>query len=197
MPKYDIERVRQAVQHLVDASYFSHHLKKLRNTLKRPRALPYRGELEVFNELLILGRQSEEAFENLLKLAEFKREHKPTYQRDYMAAKRQRDRKVIELEQKLTGKKLNLEQRIQVLRKQYSVWNKERDAMLRRVAHLSWADRNVELREFWSKKEQELDQLLHEANTYERPKKKRVVVVKPEKETALKGAMQKALDKRR
>ena len=174
-------------------------MRKLRSTLPKPRSLPFRGEFEVLNELLIIGRQSMVAFENLIKLAEFKRDggDKSSYQREYMATKRQRDRKVIALEEALTGKKLDLDGRRKLLLRQYAVWNRERDEMLKSVQDKSWADRNAAIREFWERKEHELDLLQAEAttSTHKRGKKYRVEV--PQKPTAMREAFKKVLDKRR
>lgn len=197
MITYDRERTKQAVQHLVDSSYFSHHLKKLRANIHKPRALPFRGKFEVLNELLIVGRQSQEAFENLIKLAEFKRDHdKSSYQREYMAAKRQRDRKVIVLEEAMTGKKLNLEARRALLLKQYAVWNKERDALLKAIADRPWAERNAAIREFWQRKEHEIDLLQTEAGAKPVKRFRKYTVDTPKKPTLMREAFSKALDKR-
>jgi hypothetical protein len=199
MIKYDTARARAAVQHLVDTSYFLHHLRKLRSTLAKPRALPFRDEFEVLNELLVIGRQSPEAFENLIKLAEFKRDSdKNSYQREYMASKRQRDRKVIKLEETMTGKKLDLDTRRKVLQKQYDVWNSERQQMLDAIADRSWADRNAAIRDFWERKEAEVDALQHEAESHGPVKRRRRYIVEaPQKPTALREAFKKAVDKRR
>lgn len=199
MIKYDTARARAAVQHLVDTSYFLHHLRKLRSTLPKPRALPFRDEFEVLNELLVIGRQSPEAFENLIKLAEFKRDSdKNSYQREYMASKRQRDRKVIKLEETMTGKKLDLAGRNRVLQKQYEVWSVERQRMLDAIADRSWADRNEAIRDFWERKEAEVDALQHEAESHGPVKRRRRYTVEaPQKPTALREAFKKAIDKRR
>jgi hypothetical protein len=199
MVKYDTERARKAVQHLVNTSYFLHHLRKLRSTLPKPRALPFRGEFEVLNELLVVGRQSPEAFENLIKLAEFKRDGgKTSYQRDYMATKRKRDRKVIQLEETMAGRKLSLDERRKLLLRQYSVWNKERDAFLASVQDKSWSERNAAIRTFWQTKEREIDLLQAEAEKQSPVRTKRKYRVDiPQKPTAMRTAMSKALDKRR
>lgn len=198
MIKYDPARARQAVQHLVDTSYFSHHLRRLRSTLDKPRSLPFRGEFEALNELLVIGRQSREAFENLLKLAEFKRgDDKNSYQREYMAAKRKRDRKVIQLEETMAGRTLNLEQRAQVLRNQYNTWNRERDALVKAVQDRSWAERNAAIREFWARKEHEIDLLQAEATRQPTKRHKKYRVDAPQKPTVMREAFKKVLDKPR
>lgn len=198
MVQYNLERARQAVQYLVDTSYFHHHLKKLRSTVEKPRALPFRGDVEVLNELLVIGRQSREAFNNLIGLAEFKRDQsKSSYQREYMAAKRQRDRKVILLEETMTGKKLDLDARRMLLLRQYAIWNKERDALLSSMGDTPWTKRNEAVREFWQRKEHELDLLQAEAGKQPVKRFKRYRVDAPQKPTVMREAFKKVLDKRR
>jgi hypothetical protein len=199
MITYDLNRARLAVQYLVNTSYFNHHLRKLRTTLAKPRALPFKDELEVLNELLVIGRQNREAMENLIKVAEFKRDDKNEYQRRFMAAKRQRDLKVIKLEELMQGKKLTLDERKDVLLKQYGVWHKERDKLVKKLGDASWADRNAAIRQFWEAKEAEVDALTTEARNAQEHHKKRkytVVVSKPEPKSALGQKLKKALDKR-
>jgi hypothetical protein len=123
MVAYDLERARKAVQFLVDSSYFAHHIKKLRSTVHKPRSMPFKDDSEVLNELLTIGRQNLQAMENLIQVAEIKRDDRNAYQRQYMAAKRQRDRKVIELEEVMVGKRLSVDERAKVLLRQYGVWN--------------------------------------------------------------------------
>lgn len=197
MIKYDLQKARLAVQYLVDTSYFVHHLRKLRSTVDKPRAMPFKGETEVLNELLVIGRQSREAMENLIKVAEFKRDDKNDYQRKFMAQKRQRDGKVIKLEEMLQGKKLGLDERKDVLLKQYAVWNKERDAFIKSLGDVSWTDRNASIREFWQRKEDEIDALIDEAGRAQEKHKRRkyaVVVPKPEPKTVIGQKLKRALD---
>jgi hypothetical protein len=197
--KYDLQRAKRAVQYLVDTSYFTHHLRKIRSTLVKPRALPFKDDSEVLNELLVIGRQNVQALENLIEVAEFKRDDKNEYQRKYMAAKRQRDTKVIKLEEMLQGKKLTLDERKNVLLKQYEVWEKERKAYLEAHQDMAWADRNAAIRKFWAKKEADVDELIHEAQNaqqkHKRPTKYSVVVSKPEPKTVLGQKLKRALDK--
>jgi len=183
MIEYNAERVRQAVQYLVDSSYFLHHTKKLRSTVKRKRAMPFKGDAECLNELLVVGRQSEAAMEALIEVAAFKRPGRNDYQREFMAAKRRRDRKVLELEEALVGRQLGLDERNQVLLRQYDIWNKEKTTMLSDLGEVDWAERNAAIREFWAKKESEIDALIEEAKkslAHKPVTRKRVVVVEPQ-----------------
>jgi hypothetical protein len=183
MISYDLTRARMAVQFLVDSSYFHQHVRKLRSTVGKPRALPFRGEAEVLNELLVVGRQNLQAFKNLIEVAEIKRDGRNEYQRQYMAAKRQRDRKVVEFEERVLGKKLAPEARLQVLQRQYATWNKERDAFLKSMGEVAWAERNERLKDFWARKEREIDALIEEAKVNGPVKRKRVVKVAPTPKT--------------
>lgn len=197
MIAYDKSRAKQAVQFLVDSSYFHHHVTKLRNTVEKPRALPFKDDAETLNELLLIGRQNLQAMENLIAVAEYKRTNKNDYQRQYMAAKRQRDRKVLLLEELMSGKPVAKEHRKAVLEHQYVVWNKERDALLKRNTDADWTKRNQLLKSFWDSKELELDGLIEEARKSGPVKRsaKRVVVVKQEPKTAFGKALANAVKK--
>lgn len=205
MIEYDVARARQAVQMLVHVSHFDDYVKTLKKHVAKPRALPYKGDKEVLNELVKIGRQSAGALDKLLEVAAFKRDDKNTkavnYQRQFMAQKRQRDLKVIHFEQMMKGKKLSLEERRQLLMKQYEVWNKEREQFLTMHGDVSWKERNTLIRDFWKMKEDELDELIKEAGQaqekHQLHKNKRTVEVRPPKETVMKQALKKALDKRK
>lgn len=195
MIEYDAERVRQAVQFLVDSSYFMHHTKKLRSTVKKKRSLPFKDDAECLNELLVVGRQSEAAMEALIEVAAFKRPGRNDYQREFMAAKRRRDRKVLELEEALVGRQLGLDERNQVLLRQYDIWNKEKAGVLAQLGDAEWAERNAAIRDFWVAKEKEIDALTEEAkkSLQKTATRKRVVVVQPEPTTQLGNKLKEAL----
>jgi hypothetical protein len=195
MIAYDKDRARNAVQYLVDSSYYHHHVTKLRNTVEKPRALPFKDDAEELNELLVIGRQNLQAMENLIAVAKYKRSNKNDYQREYMAAKRKRDRKVLQLEELMSGKPVLKEHRRKVLDHQYAVWNRERDLLLSRNTDASWVKRNEQLRAFWAQKETELDGLIEEAKASGPVKRKRVVVVKQEPRTHFGKSLANALKK--
>jgi len=201
MLNYDLKRVRAAVQFLVDSSYSVHHIKKLRSYVSKPRALPFREEAEVLNELLIVGRQSSGAMENLIELAEFKRDSRSDYQRQFMAAKRNRDRKVIEFETLVTGRPLSIDERNAALQRQYAVWNKEKTEHLAQYGAASWTERNNLIQQFWQVKESELEAMLAEARSaaskaVTRKERKRTVEVQPKKETVLGTKLKAAINGR-
>lgn len=179
MISYDLARARAAVQFLVDSPYFHQHVRKLRTTVIKPRALPFKDDAEPLNELLVIGRQNAQALENLIEVAEFKRSGRNDYQRQYMAAKRQRDRKVVEFEERVLGKKLSPEAKIQVLHRQYATWNRERDAFIKSMGEVPWNERNEHLKAFWERKEREFDALIEEAKINGPVKRKRIVKVAP------------------
>jgi hypothetical protein len=195
MITYDHGRAKKAVQYLVDSSYFRHHVTKLRNTVEKPRAMPFKDDAEPLNELLVIGRQNLQAMENLISVAEYKRSNKNDYQREYMAAKRHRDRKVLLLEELMSGKPVLPEHRAKVIAQQYKVWNKERDVVVKANAERNWNERNQAIKQFWETKEAELDALIEEAKATGPVKRKRVVVVKQQPKTAFAEKLANALKK--
>ena len=200
MITYNLERARSALQYLVDTPYFAQHIVRIESCILKPRSLPFKDAAEPLNELIVIGRQNRKALDNLLEVARSKRGSKGDYQREFMAAKRKRDRKAIHLEELLTGQALNLEARRHLLLRQYVIWNKEREQCLKSKQALDWDARNALLKEFWQTKEDELDKLLLEVTTVQgsfRKKKRAVkpVVVIPE--TKLATGLANALAKRR
>jgi sporulation protein YlmC with PRC-barrel domain len=198
MIEYNAERVREAVQYLVDSSYFLHHTKKLRSTVKKKRSMPFKDDAECLNELLVVGRQSEAAMEALIEVAAFKRPGRNDYQREFMAAKRRRDRKVLELEEALVGRPLGLDERNSVLLRQYDIWNKEKGELLGKLGDAEWNERNSAIREFWVAKEKEIDALTEEAkrSIQKTVQRKRVVVVEPQPVGQLGNKLKEALKDR-
>ena len=83
-----------------------------------------------------------------------------------MAAKRQRDRKVIAVEEMLQGRTLTLDERRRVLLSQYAEWNKEKAAWLAARGPLAWEERNAALREFWAVKDEESERLAEEVKKF-------------------------------
>lgn len=195
MIQYDKVRTRLAVQFLVDSPYFHHHVVKLRSALRRPRALPFKGDADVLNELVLIGRQSSEALENLVEVAEVKRSDRNDYQREYMAAKRKRERLAVELEGALLGRTLTLDERAKVVAAQYKVWNKEKDQFLAARGDLPWTERNRVTKEFWDLKERELNQLIEEARQRGPVKRhpKRVVQIPAEPKGAFGAKLARAI----
>jgi hypothetical protein len=164
MIHYDIKRMRQAVQLLVDTPYFRHHLVKLRSTVLKPRALPFKDKLEVLNELLIVGRQSVEAMENLIQVAEFKRTDRNDYQRVFMANKRKRERKLISLIQARTGQTLSLDERLAALHAYSEAWRLEKEQFLQSLGAMTWEDKNLHTVSFWQLIDAEIDAAISDSS---------------------------------
>lgn len=158
MLSFSVERTQQALQYLVDSPYAVRHINKLRVAVDKPRAMPFRAECETLNELLVVGRQSRSAMEKLIEIAEFKRSTRGTYQREFMAKKRERERKVIRIECLIADRTLSLDERVLALNRQYEVWGQERESFLRKRAPTSWKSRNKAISDFWMFRDRELDQ---------------------------------------
>ena len=205
MIKYNTTRARKAVQLLVDVAHFGDYVNTLRKNIQRPRALPYKDDKEVLNELLVIGRQDIDAFDNLVAVAQHKRSSpdakKSEYQKEFMAQKRKRDIEACRLEQLLTGKRMSLDERHKFLVKQHAVWNEEKSSFLEQHGELSWKERNVATKIFWQAQDEYLAERIAEAQAaqdrHELNKRKRTVVVTPPKLTVMRAELRKALDKRK
>jgi hypothetical protein len=125
---YDLQRAQNAVRYLVETAYFPHRVRALRGNVSKPRRLPFKDDAEVLNELLIIGRQNLQAMENLIALAERKRDTRNDYQRDFMRQKRHRERLAVRVEEIRLRRKLTSNERYQYLQSMYEQWNKARDA---------------------------------------------------------------------
>lgn len=124
---YDLTRARKAVEYLIATPYFPHRARALRSSVTKPRRMPFKDDAEVLNELLVIGRQSVQAMENLIALAERKRDTRNDYQREFMKVKRRRERMAVRCEELRTGKKLTADERYQYLLAITKKWNDERD----------------------------------------------------------------------
>lgn len=196
MITYNHDRARQAVQFLVDHSYFAGHVKKLRNYATKPRAMPFKDEAEVLNELVVIGRQNIQAMENLISIAEQKRDDRNEYQRKFMAKKRARNNIVISIQELKLGKKLSLDERKDVLLVQYANWEAEKEAELARYPDATWDERNEIKRQFWDQLDAMLPEVLEAAKEQFSPvaRRRKIELVKPDsKNTAVKLAMLKAI----
>lgn len=155
--EYNLVRAREAVQFLVDSPYGTRHIARIKSLVDKPRSTPFRDEAETLNELLVIGRQSKEALLKLIDVAEFKRRTRGSYQREFMATKRQRERKVLQIEGFVQNRTLSLDERVLALQQQYQRWNTEKTAFLATRTPLEWASRNKAIGEFWAKVDAELD----------------------------------------
>jgi hypothetical protein len=210
MIEFDPNRARTAVQFLVDCGALPQYTKGLRTNVKRPRAYPYKDDAEPLNELLKIGRQDMQVFENLLALAEVKVGSRNDYQRHYVAARRARERMALRLEALIAGKALNADEKRECLYRFYQQWNKDKaDYITNREAEFvaefdqepSWQAKNTFAAEFWAQVDTELADLLKEAEeTLDKTvKRKRVVLVppKPPKPTAMREAFSKYMSNRK
>lgn len=195
MITYDHTRAKTATQFLVDDSYFAGHVRKLRTFVGKPRAMPFKDKAEPLNELLVIGRQNVQAMENLISVAEQKRDDRNEYQRKFMAKKRARDRIVIAIQETRLGSKLTLDQRKDALIAQYKIWDHEREEALKAYPDATWEERNAVKQQFWDQIDALLPEVLEEAKAQFAPVvRKRKVEVAPKKPTgAVKLAMLKAM----
>ena len=160
MITYDLKRAKLATQYLVNATFSSHHIRKIWTAVGKPRSLPFKNDLEHLNELVLIGRQSVQALKNLLELVEFKRDDAAAYMREFMRAKRARDSKYILLLEYEKGEKFTQTEKRQILIEKYFHWNEEKRRFLERQGNLSYEEKNAALKLFWVEQERGLDEKL-------------------------------------
>jgi uncharacterized protein YlbG (UPF0298 family) len=157
MIEYDLKRAKLAVQYLVSATFSAHHIRKIWTSVKKPRSMPFKDDMEHLNELIRIGRQSEQALKNLLELVEFKRDDAAAYMREFMRAKRRRDAKYLALWTLENGKKLDRDEQRQVLIEKYREWHVKKREFLEPYGMISYEERNALYKLFWTEMEKELD----------------------------------------
>lgn len=140
---------------------------------------------QVLNPLLRLRIKSPDAYQRVLGLIEAKREkrgleplvkpaeqgyNKTTYMREFMDAKRERQRKAAEIENLLRPDRDRLvgNTRLEFMNRQAARWKEERDTALEVArhnagGHLSADMRKAALDEFWSNVDRDLDSRLEAA----------------------------------
>jgi uncharacterized protein YlbG (UPF0298 family) len=157
MIEYDLKRAKLAVQYLVSATFSAHHIRKIWTAVKKPRSMPFKDDMEHLNELIKIGRQSEQALNNLLELVQFKRGDAAAYMRDFMRAKRARDAKYLALWVLENGRKLDRDEQRQVLIEKYFEWHAKKREFLESYGNISYEERNAIYKLFWAEMEKELD----------------------------------------
>ena len=160
--QYDVNRAKYALQFVVKSPYHSQLWRKVEAAAKKPRAMPFKDDQEPLNELVHIGRQSKAALDNLRVIIDRKRKGKNDYQRQYMEAKRRRDRKFIKLQELILGHAMTTDERRRALVEQYEHWHQGRDELLARLSEVSWDERNARLRDYWADIERDLDEALTE-----------------------------------
>lgn len=163
---YDIKRVNKAVQYLIDTPYFPHRVRALRNNVSKPRRLPFKDAAEVLNELLVIGRQSLQAMENLIAVAERKRDTRNDYQREYMRQKRHRERLAVRVEELRIKRKLTPNERYQFLVEASEQWHRDKELAVSKweqkfVSSTGRTPTNLEkyeyIKSFWDKVDSQME----------------------------------------
>ena len=172
MLKYNVKRATDAVQYLVSYRYAVAKVKRLRAYVTRPRALPFEGEEDVLNELLLIGRQDMHAMENLIALAMFKRPTNNEYQAAYMATTRRRAKLVVTIEEMKTGRSISVDEANQLCLDMADKWQQEQDVHVANCIkeyikthdkEPGWEQKNAFKRDFWETKDMHLSLMRDEA----------------------------------
>lgn len=125
--QYDCELADKAVQFLSQTPYFSNRVRSIRSSTRKAEINPFKGEVAFLNELVRIGRQSEQEMENLIARAKSNRggertELRLSYQRQFMRNKRFRETLFLEITQIQESKTLDAQARRSCLIVQRAIW---------------------------------------------------------------------------
>ena len=170
------QRIIQAVNYLITSPKYSRMINEITGIIEQwdTHPMTYGGDLSFLNALIDVGLSDRVAFEKLVKLIETKRKLIPEikrvdYQRDFMAEKRARLDKAVELHELLKGKFPNGTARDAHRKVTQAKWMAERDVYVAAKGKLTWKETNAARNEFWAI----IDRNLDEAIAAERAKKAR------------------------
>lgn len=129
--------------------------------------MAYEGRLKPLNTLINVGLESRDAFENLVKLVESKRQLIPVmrradYQRDLMRERRARFAKALALHEAAQGAIPTPAERRKVEDEIRKRWAKARKEFIEARGKLTWKQRNAAANEFWQLIDRQLDDNLRQ-----------------------------------
>lgn len=135
--QYDLELADKAVQFLSKTPYFSNRVRSIRSSTRKPQVNPFKGEVAFLNELVRIGRQSEQEMENLIARAKSNRggertELRLSYQRQFMRNKRFRETLFLEITQIQESKTLDAQARQSCLSVQRAIWELGKENYVRK-----------------------------------------------------------------
>jgi len=154
----------EAVNFLIQSESYARLINEVTEIIEHwdTHPMAYAGNLACLNELINVGLESRDAFENLVKLIEDKRKLIPTmrradYQRDLMRERRARFAKALTLHEAAQGPILTSAERRRVedeIRKRWAVARKD---FIDARGKLPWKARNTVANEFWEGIDRQLD----------------------------------------
>lgn len=152
----DKSAIKTAVECLIKTNRYIEQKKYIVETVTNwdKRQIRFVGDDEPLNALVDLGLESQEALDNVFALVERKRRTIPTakkmdYQRDYMRQRRRRIMIATKLEQIVSGKKMDKDERDVFAATLMADWTKQREAELAKYPSADWKERNDIVGQFW------------------------------------------------
>lgn len=171
------EQIVEAVNILITADGYGKLLHEMTTILEEWAAHPmqYAGKLAPLNALLDVGVSNRGAFERIIKIVEAKRRLIPEvrrvdYQRDYMAERRARLAKSVELREIHSGPFKDRANRNLYEKDVTARWMTARGEFIAAKGKLGWAERNAAANEFWASIDATLDRNLADARSRVRVK---------------------------
>ena len=178
----DMDLVKGAAKQLVTAPNASDLFKILDSAVRRGVGLPIRltREFAAMNPLLALSQENHELYETIIQWVFDKRDamgldplrdvtvyNKNSYMREFMANKRERERRAVDIENMLRSDKDRLKgkSRIEFVQRQSAYWKHHRDKLVEAerkalgAKHLPQDVYSKVLKNFWADVDRQLDEM--------------------------------------
>lgn len=168
----DKSAIKTAVECLIKTTRYIEQKKYVIETVDgwSKRQIRFVGEDDPLNALVDLGLESTEALDNVFALIERKRRAIPRvkkidYQRDYMRQRRKRIMLATRLEQIVSGKKMDADERAAFGVAVMAEWTKQREDELAKFPAADWKERNEIVAQFWETIDRRLEQEYNQAES--------------------------------
>lgn len=178
----DMDDVKVAARRLVKGEDAESQYKMLDAVIRKAAGLPVKltGEFTPMNPLLQLRQEDHDTFETVINWVFEKRRQlslpplkdeqsdaRRDYMRDFMSAKRLRERRAVDIENMLRSEndKLRGTSRMEFVRRQSALWKKERDKLLEAERKTLGVERipadvySQVLQNFWANVDRQLDEM--------------------------------------
>lgn len=167
----DVKRVQEATAYLITAPRHKRLVSEIRKAIEDhdndPRA--FTGTMEPLNALVELGLESPNGLERVFDLIQTKRQlalqlKRNDYQKEFMAANRQRRYKAAELQVLTRGTPFPTAQdRNRHMNETHRRWMRALDEHLAKLGPLAWWERVEAKRAFWAEVDAKLEENLADA----------------------------------
>lgn len=198
----DKSKLVEAANYLIESDTYTATMREIMLIIRDWGTLQcrYSGERECLNALVELGLEDMGKLQRVVDLIDSRRKTGPSmrrtqYQAEYMAQRRARAAKAMQIEALVRGKPLSPDEKRDCDKRVHDAWAKRKQAFLTEQRAASYDDRLAATELFWEQIDRELEEQLQVAMAAPvvHRKAKRVVKVEHEPKTAFGKQIREAL----